>query len=74
LPPEIWNGFAPGSTPSGPMVLWIAQAYPAGQFGLPPTLLAFLIAVESGCRGVEERSAGIFAARNLEWVCPWLHA
>jgi hypothetical protein len=71
LPSEIGNSFASGSTPSGPMVKWMAQAYPTHQFGLPPTLHAFLIAVESGCRGVEE---GFFSARNQEWFCFWLHA
>jgi hypothetical protein len=34
------------------VVLWITQAYPARRFGLPPTLQAFLIAVERRCRGV----------------------
>jgi hypothetical protein len=52
--------FASGSTPSGPMVKWMAQAYPERQLGLPPNLHAFLIAVESCCREVEERSEGIF--------------
>ena len=51
FPPEIWNGFASGSTPSGPMVLRMSQAYPAHQIGLEQTLHAFLIAVESGGRG-----------------------
>jgi hypothetical protein len=45
------------------MVEWIALADPAHQIGLQPTLHAFLIAVESGCRGVEEWSAGIFTAK-----------
>jgi hypothetical protein len=54
------------------MIKWIAQADPAHHFGLKPTLHAFLIAVESGCRGVEEWSAGVFTARNLEWFCLWL--
>jgi hypothetical protein len=60
---EIWNGFACGSTPNGPIIKWIAQADPAHQIGLQPTLHAILIAVESGCRGVEEWSAGIFTAK-----------
>jgi len=55
------------------VVLWITQAYPARRFGLPPTLQAFLIAVERRCRGVGERSAGIFTARRLEWLCLWPH-
>jgi hypothetical protein len=67
FPPEIWNhGFASGSTPSGPMVLWMAQAHPAHQIGLPPILQVFLIAVERHCREVGGRSEGIYSARKLD--------
>jgi hypothetical protein len=70
---EIWNGFACGSTPSGPMVKWIALADPAHQIGLQPTLHAILIEVESDGGGVEELVGGNFRPTKLEWFCLWLH-
>ena len=44
--PQSWNDFPCGSTPSGPMVTWMAEADSAHQIGLQSTLYAVLIAVE----------------------------
>ena len=66
--PQSWNDFASGSTPSGPMVKWMAKADPAHQIGLQPTLHAILISVESGGGGVEELVSGDFYCQKFGMV------
>jgi hypothetical protein len=70
--PQSWNDFASGSTPSGPMVKWMAKAGQAHQIGLQSTLQAILIAVESGGGGVEELVCEDFYRQKFGMV--WLAA